>query len=152
VQQRDDLGVRARSHPHEAPAVAEGGASEPLDVSHLSRQVGRFDERGLRDIGVANAALRVAESEEQLQSVRIVRRARERAQRHVVEACTLLVRELLHRPFCREPRVCHRSVHGPDGETRVAMASELREARSQVAPAQHLERAPGLVVESAPPQ
>ena len=144
VEQRDDLRVGSGAHPHEAPAVAERGRASRSTSPDLPRQVGGFDERRLGDLGLAGTALRVSESQEQLHPFHAVRRAGKGAERHVVEARALLVGELLHGALGGEPRVRHRSVDGPDGETRVAMARELGEARSEVASAEHLERATRL--------
>ncbi len=143
----------AGTHPHESPAVADRCTGEVLRVARLAREVGRFEERGLRDVGVAAPALRVTEREEQLGAFGVVRVrpseawsaiAKSRAPSSNASCCT--ARSPASRAY-----LTARST-GPTGR----LAQQCRASSASRGPrspsAQHLERASGFVVEAASPQ
>ena len=148
------MGVAADAREGEPPSVAERRPGQPLPVAELPRVFGSLEERLVRCPELAPPRPRLAETEQEIATHRLVTGSGEleRVQAECVEAACLLVGEQSDGPVTGPPGVIGRLAGFPARCGEEEMVSELCEMRPWIGRVKSLERLGGEAVERDPPR
>ncbi len=145
------LGVHRVQIAEEPPAVCEHRAAQPVCIAELLRKVRRV-EQCLAMVGVADLALGLPETDQELTAPRVISAGclLVKFERLPVPARRLIWGELLKRPLCREACVVDRLTPVGADHRRSPVAGELAEALAGLIATLLLERFAHPLVQSSP--
>ena len=110
LQERHESRITTDGAPRERAAIQQGGATQALGILAAPRDLGSLVRVISRRFGVAGPEEGVSQSEQEVESHRVVGLITElhRLQRHLEQSRGFLECEALERVLCGGPRVVHR--------------------------------------------